>query len=901
MKILWLISLICCTSALYEDQVGKLDWKKEFVGEIKHLAWHEGSRDTLLIVGTGSNVLAGLDADLGTIKWRHNFEENNSIGEILDLALTGRHVVTVSGSHPLFLRIWDPISGALVQEHLVKQGRVPDMVSIQKGVLHLINYDGSDLEIVNYEYDTRKIGEAVRTIVPAPFPASTINNAFKCVVDLSSVLTCVVKDQGFHSLFLSDKQMKFSLTSFSGLGLMTVDVDSLRVAGGYLQLNSVDGVARLTATGTEVKIVKKVASEGVGRAMLGGCGDLVVKQKCVLDGVDSEGRRYCSEFNQVVEVESHEGLDMAHEMPDNRGKLEEVWTDCGQEPGVYQVVLKFEDGSLVSLTPRGNVMFLREEGLARIRSAVLVSPGETSEVGYNHARNIYSHGVLDIATLLENFLGRLKRHVSVFQTLIQSVADFRLTGSGQNTADKFGLRKVVVAVTEHSKVYGLDSKTGAVLWQIMFPGKLMESRGTGLPHAFLHLQRDSKYGAPAQAVLVYQHHRSTHFIMTFNPVTGDILANNPVPLPLDQVILLPDLGDDLRALLLVGKDGRVLLHPPSAIDSLNAAPPMYLVTVTEGEGVLTGNKLTIIGGGDVSLTPVWSLASHGARVIAVEGRNPDEKVHSAGKVLADRSVLFKYMNPNLALVLAEGADSSAKTFINIYLVDLVTGKVHYSATHKKVLPPFHIVISENWAVYTYYNEKSRRTELSSLELYEGKTQSNASMFSSLDNVVSPFIERQSFILPSTDVTALKETNTEKGITSKHLLVATSTGSILDMPIHLVDPRRPSINTAPALREPGLAPYIPELRLPSESILNYNQSIAAIRGIVTAPSGLESTTIVFAYGLDLYGTRIAPSKEFDVLKDDFDHFVIAAVLVGLVAFCIGTRKLAQRKALKQAWK
>ena len=155
--------------------------------------------------------------------------------------------------------------------------------------------------------------------------------------------------------------------------------------------------------------------------------------------------------------------------------------------------------------------------------------------------------------------------------------------------------------------------------------------------------------------------------MTFNPVTGDVISNQPVPLPLDQVILLPDLGDDLRALLLVGKDGRVLLHPPSAIESLNSAPPMYLVTVNEGEGLLTGNKLRMVGGGDVALTPVWSLASHGARVVAVEGRSPDEKVHSAGKVLADRSVLFKYMNPNLAVVLSEGMDSSAKTFINIYL------------------------------------------------------------------------------------------------------------------------------------------------------------------------------------------------------------------------------------------
>ena len=156
-------------------------------------------------------------------------------------------------------------------------------------------------------------------------------------------------------------------------------------------------------------------------------------------------------------------------------------------------------------------------------------------------------------------------------------------------------------------------------------------------------------------------------MMTFNPITGEVLSNNPVPLLLDQVVLLPDLGEDLRPLLLVGQDGRVLLHPPSSLPSLAAAPPMYLVTVS-AEGAMTGNKLSLSGaGGQPSLTPVWSLASPDVRIVSVVSRNPDERVHSAGRVLAARSVLFKYMNPNLAVVLAEGTESSSKTFINIYL------------------------------------------------------------------------------------------------------------------------------------------------------------------------------------------------------------------------------------------
>ena len=72
-------------------------------------------------------------------------------------------------------------------------------------------------------------------------------------------------------------------------------------------------------------------------------------------------------------------------------------------------------------------------------------------------------------------------------------------------------------------------------------------------------------------------------------------------------------------------------------------------------------------------------------------------------------------------------------------------------------------------------------------------------------------------------------------------------------------------------------------------------------IVTAATGLESTSVVFIYGLDLFCSRVNPSKGFDLLKDDFDYFVIASVLVGLTAAAYITRKLSQRKMLKSAWK
>lgn len=50
------------------------------------------------------------------------------------------------------------------------------------------------------------------------------------------------------------------------------------------------------------------------------------------------------------------------------------------------------------------------------------------------------------------------------------------------------------------------------------------------------------------------------------------------------------------------------------------------------------------------------------------------------------------------------------------------------------------------------------------------------------------------------------------------------------------------------REEGTIPYIPELPVNAEAIINYNQSLYNVQGIHTSPAGLESTSLVLSYGL-----------------------------------------------------
>lgn len=45
----------------------------------------------------------------------------------------------------------------------------------------------------------------------------------------------------------------------------------------------------------------------------------------------------------------------------------------------------------------------------------------------------------------------------------------------------------------------------------------------------------------------------------------------------------------------------------------------------------------------------------------------------------------------------------------------------------------------------------------------------------------------------------------------------------------------------------------------------------------------------------------PSRQFDMLKEDFDYFAISSVLFGVIVASIVSQKLAARKALARAWK
>merc|ERR1712166_164612 len=77
---------------------------------------------------------------------------------------------------------------------------------------------------------------------------------------------------------------------------------------------------------------------------------------------------------------------------------------------------------------------------------------------------------------------------------------------------------------------------------------------------------------------------------------------------------------------------------------------------------------------------------------------------------------------------------------------------------------------------------------------------------------------------------------------------------------------------------GLIPYASTLgSINPLTVLTHRHTIARPAHVLTAPTTLESTSLVVGVGLDLFLTRTAPAREFDRLNDDFNYVALLAPL------------------------
>uniref|UniRef100_A0AAZ3PAV4 ER membrane protein complex subunit 1 n=1 Tax=Oncorhynchus tshawytscha TaxID=74940 RepID=A0AAZ3PAV4_ONCTS len=894
-------SLFVMSEAVFEDQVGKFDWRQQYVGKtlFAHFDSHSQSSKKLFLA-TDKNIFASFNSRTGDLFWRH-VDKVGPEGTIDILLLHGQDALMVVGGGRL-LRSWDTNMGGLNWEAVLDTGsfQAACFVAIQDTVKHVavlkkavisLHYltNGHQKWVENLpDSDTVQYQAVYSGGEEEVYVLGVVPNSHLTIIAYSLEDGEIIKQRSVEAPWLSSVE---SSCVVIGQGVLMC-VDPATLALYTLPIQSLDLEVSLGFQPVLVSSQPHPARSPISEFFLQLGPDHHVLLQLNADGYTIAALR---DFQPAFLVS---------------------FATTGEKTVAAVMTPKNETVSLQKKKKRfNNICFFKDSVVFPPQLYVHAFLKKDDSVGYRVLVQTQDHALTFIQQpdgLFPMVLKRLSSQVILLQVWLAHLWKLfyearQPHGQVKNevtietlSRDEFNLQKMMVMVTASGKLFGIDSKSGSILWKHYLENvqpnavfKLIVQRTTAhFPHP------------PQCTLLIKDKDTGLASLHVFNPIFGrkSHIAPPALPRPILQSLLLPVIDQDYAKVLLLVDDQYKVTAFPSTKNVLQQlqemASSIFFYLIRSDQGNLSGFRLRK----DLSTERIWEvvLPTEVQKIVAVNGKRPNEHVHSQGRVMGDRSVLYKYLNPNLLAVVTESTDAHPeRAFVGVFLVDGVTGRIIHEAVQRKARGPVHFVHSENWVVYEYWNTKSRRNEFSVLELFEGTELYNSTVFSSLDRPHLPQVLQQTYIFPS-PITTMEATLTEKGITSRHLLVGLPSGAILSLPKMFLDPRRPEVVTEHS-REENLIPYAPEMPIRTEWFINYNQTVARVKGIYTAPSGLESTCLVVAYGLDIYQTRVYPSKQFDVLKDDYDYVLISSVLLALFFATMISKRLAQVKLLNRAWR
>ncbi|KAJ5689201.1 hypothetical protein N7462_003593 [Penicillium macrosclerotiorum] len=560
----------------------------------------------------------------------------------------------------------------------------------------------------------------------------------------------------------------------------------------------------------------------------------------------------------------------------------------GSSVAVRSAILR-ESGDW-QLIRNGQLEWTRPEGLVHAVAAAWVEEQDQEDLA--HELEVEGH-----ENLVAAYIHRVKRHLrdlehfpdwlkELPQRIISSVLSDEVTN-----LDSFGVAKSVILATKHGRLYSLDTgRHGSVSWSVQ-----VEETAEWDVKAILSI--------PGAAVI----HPSDGSSVTVNVSTGEIIARSaPKATKLQTIATFEQpVGSSVVRLgvLDIQQDG----SPATSFDDITG----FLVT--------TSNDGRVLGWIEKDhKSPVWEFVPpSGQTVIKATARPSHDPVASIGKVLGNRSVLYKYLNPNLVLVTAVNEKDNTAGF---YLLDGVSGKVLHSVTQAGVdtTQPIASVMSENWFAYSFFGDavdesSAKGYQLVISELYESHLPNDrgpldsAGNFSSLhrgsgDVLPLPHVISQSFIIAE-PISHMSVTQTRQGITTRQLLcVLPSSNSIVGIPRPVLDPRRPvDRDPSSAEAEEGLFRYAPFLDFDGKWYISHSRDVAGIATVMSHSTLLESTSLVFAFGSDVYGTRATPSQAFDILGKAFSKLQLVLTVVALTGGVTFLAPIVRKKQVDTLWK
>ncbi|KAF8035825.1 hypothetical protein BT93_C1754 [Corymbia citriodora subsp. variegata] len=780
-----------------------------------------------------------------------------------------------------------------------------------------------------YEINPRKGDEMKHVIVdfPGGLSGDTVLVSDDVLVALDATRLVLL------TIFFQDGEINFQKTQISSLvddfhGL--VEILPSKLADMFaLKTNEFLVLARVT-DGGKVELVEKIKEA----AALSDAISLSDSQQAfALVRHENEKLRI---FAKPVHDWNMDLLKETIKIDNHRGLVQKVFINnylrTDRSHG-FRALIVMEDHSLL-LIQQGEIVWCREDGLASVIDVT------TSELP------VEKDGV-SVSKVEQNLFEWLKGHILKLKgTLmlaspedVAAIQKMRLKSSEKSkmTRDHNGFRKLLIVLTGSGKVFALHTGDGRIVWSLLVQS-LRKSENcdypTGLRIYPWQVPHHHAMDENPSVLIVGRCGPSDDapgLLSFIDAYTGEEL-NSLVPIhSIVQVIPLP-LTDstEQRLHLLVDANQRAHLYPRSP-EALSILRPeisnIYWYSVEADNGIIRGHASKGSCSHDAEdeycFEPkhLWSvvLPAESEKIVATGTRKINEVVHTQAKLIADQDVMYKYVSRNLLFLATTapkgsgeiGSATPEESLLVVYLIDTITGRILHRMTHQGSQAPVHAVFSENWVVYHYFNLRAHRYEMTVVEIYDQSRADNKDVLKLVvgkHNLTSPvslysrpevIAKSQSYFFTHS-LKAITVTSTAKGITSKQLLIGTIGDQVLALDKRYLDPRR-TVNPTQAEKEEGIIPLTDSLPIIPQSYVTHALKVEGLRGIVTVPAKLESTTLVFTYGVDLFFTRLAPSRTYDSLTEDFSYALLLITIAALIVAIFVTWIWSERKDLQEKWR
>lgn len=562
------------------------------------------------------------------------------------------------------------------------------------------------------------------------------------------------------------------------------------------------------------------------------------------------------------------------------------------------LVLSSGDWELVR---NGDSVWIRPEGLAGVVAAAF---GEfINDDGLAEELSMESH-----SSVFKAYAHRLKRHIKDLEKFPAwagrlshrvKASFFGETSSLENqgqTRDGFGFQKLILLATEKGRVIGLDTgNQGRVIWSMglvdLSPGEKWKICNIEMEYGTALIQ-----GCNGDFWLV-------------QILDGAILKHQPRD-------VVNNMKASISILDALGGKIWVPVHSDGSLGHYRRSElPEGTLIVTKGDqGVIQCWRSTK----NAAPTMLWDFnPSSGETISNVITRPAHDPVASIGKALGDRNVMYKYLNPNVLLI---ATVNPKLALAKIHIFDSSSGQILHVAKHSNVdtSQPITAIISENWVAYSLFSDVTdnlqdgststgpspRGFQLVISELFESQYPNDRGPLGSRSNFSTiyptesengeingtPHVISQAYSIPGL-ISQMSVTSTLQGITPRSLLCfLPSLDAIIAIPRTVLDPRRPiGRDPVPVELEEGLFKHNAVLEFEPKWIVNHKRDIMSLSSIMTAPSFLESTSLLFSFGdIDIFGTRVTPIGGFDILGKGFSKMQLVGTVIALA---IGTGIMA----------